>query len=564
VSFHLLLSKYLASTPRPLVPHKLPSTDLQPSASIVRALVSLCSAGGRVDAMIFLQRQLKEPDATRCWLAIAEALASRARFADALAAAKQAFLIDQDALSDTQAQALNRIILSLWSLGRYKEALQHVQQALEKYGSALGDADKARAHSNASGLLRDLGRHEEALQHEEKALELHKSAEDPRGRAYSLFNMGCVLLCLGRNEQALLHAQDALGIRSSLPELGDGHQATAQSLNLVGDTLQALGRHEESLTYQKKALAVYQAALGDKHPDTAKSRNSAGVTLQRLGRPEEALEYHQSALTSRKSAFGDEHPDTAQSLNNVGSTLGELGRHEEALQHEQQALAIRRTAFGDAHPDTASSLNNVGATLGKLGRHEEALQHNQQALAIRRTALGDAHPDTASSLNNVGSTLGELGRHEEALQHEQQALAIRRTALGAAQLPAHLPVVSVSVELAPEQTSPPGASPEQLYFVVAAVLAGAVCLAIAEVTLRGLRLAARSEALPQGSLLGISCVFVVAVWWRSWTAGARASDHGMFYARRAAVIVYACCLLSICLQQELMRTCLLHCFDHKL
>jgi tetratricopeptide (TPR) repeat protein len=207
ISFHLLLSEYLASTPRPLDLHTLPSTDSQPSASIVRALLSLCTAGGRKEAMSHLQQQLQEPSAAHTLSLIEAALMTRARFGEALAAGQQALAIHRSALGDAHphtASSLNNVGITLGVLGRHEEALQHEQQALAIHRSALGDAHPHTASSlnNVGATLGKLGRHEEALQHKQQALAIHRSA------------------------------------------LGDAHPDTASSLNNVGITLHALGRQK--------------------------------------------------------------------------------------------------------------------------------------------------------------------------------------------------------------------------------------------------------------------------------------------------------------------------------
>ena len=419
VSFHLLLSEYLASMPTPLAPQTLPSTDLKASAAVVLALLSLCSADGRAEAMGILLKQLQEPNAAATLSATATALRSRVRFGEALTAWQQALTIYRSAPGDAHpntAQSLNDVGCALERLGRHEEALQHQQQALAIRRSALGDAhpDTAQSLNAVGGTLTELGRREEALQHQQQALAIRRSAlgDAHPDTAQSLNDVGFALGERGRHEEALQHQQQALTILRFA--LGDAHPDTAQSLNDVGFSLGELGRHEEALQHQHQALTIRRDALGDAHPDTAQSVGYVGNTLFNLGRHKESLQYAEHALAIYRFALGDAHPLVARSLHNMHAALRQLGRHEEALQHQQQALAILRSALGDTHPHMAIILNDLGDTLRELGRHEEALQYQQQALAIRRSALGDAHPDTVKSLNNVESMLGKLGRHKEA------------------------------------------------------------------------------------------------------------------------------------------------------
>ena len=179
VSFHFLLSKYLADSPKPLVPHALPSTEPHHSEQVVHALLGLCSAGGLADAMRHLRAQLDEPDAASCLLKVGSALRTRARYADAFNAQQQALAIRKQALGDAHpdtAASLNNVGATLCDLGRHEEALQHEQQALAIRKQALGDAhpDTATSLNHVGGTLRALGRHEEALQHQQQALAIRK------------------------------------------------------------------------------------------------------------------------------------------------------------------------------------------------------------------------------------------------------------------------------------------------------------------------------------------------------------------------------------------------------
>jgi superkiller protein 3 len=86
--------------------------------------------------------------------------------------------------------AMYRDLKKLKKLGRYEEALQAIDKALEL------NPDNSYAWNNKGIALRNLGRHEEALQAYDKALELNPDYSN------AWYNKGIALYNLGRHEEA--------------------------------------------------------------------------------------------------------------------------------------------------------------------------------------------------------------------------------------------------------------------------------------------------------------------------------------------------------------------------
>ncbi len=330
------------------------------------------------------------------------------------------------------ATCYDHIGLCLSDLGRYQEALEYQQKALEIRLAVLGERhpDVATSYNNIGVILKELGKPQEALEHYQKALEIFLAVLGERhpNVAMSYNNVGASLSELGRHQEALECEKKALEIR--LAVLGERHPDVAMSYNNVGASLSNLGRHHEVLECEQKALEIRLAVLGEQHPDVAMSYNNVGASLDALGRYREALECKQKALEINLKVLGEQHPDVAMSYNNIGVSLSELERYREALECQQKALEIILAVLPERHPDVAKSYNNIGVGLGNLGRHQEALECQQRALEILLAVLGERHPDVAKSYNNIGMCLGDLGRHQEALEHYQKSLKIRLAVLG--------------------------------------------------------------------------------------------------------------------------------------
>jgi tetratricopeptide (TPR) repeat protein len=218
------------------------------------------------------------------------------------------------------------VATSLFELGRYDEALTHINKALEREDrspgwwlikaqilSRSGDMDQTflcvaralaldplwdEAWGQKGHALLESCRYQEAFEAYSRASEL-----DPSDSVWHE-NMGVSLLKMGRHAEALQCAGRALELR---PE-------NARAWAFSGLLYNRLGDYREAIACCDKALevdATYPEAWADK-----------GLALDELGRPHEALECYDKALEIR--------PDYAMPMGNKANVLTALGRLAEA------------------------------------------------------------------------------------------------------------------------------------------------------------------------------------------------------------------------------------------
>jgi CHAT domain-containing protein/tetratricopeptide (TPR) repeat protein len=317
-------------------------------------------------------------------------------------------------------------------------------------------AEKATKLNREGGQLYGMGKMKEAVQKVAEALEMRRKLYPPErfkdghpDLANSLNWMGFVLDSLGESAKALTYYEQALAMRQKLypPErFKDGHADLAHSLSNMGGVLYALRERAKALPYYEQALAMRQKLypperFKDGHIDLARSLHGMGVVLNALGEREKALPYYEQGLTMHKKLypperFKDGHPDLARSLNNIGVVLHALGEPAKALPYCEQALAMCQKLypperFKDGHADLAQSLGQMGDVLHKLGEPAKALPYCEQALAMHQKLyplerFRDGHPGLAGCLNNMGLVLESLGESGKALPYLEQALAMYR------------------------------------------------------------------------------------------------------------------------------------------
>ncbi|MFE9257307.1 tetratricopeptide repeat protein [Streptomyces sp. NPDC006879] len=315
-------------------------------------------------------------------------------------------------------------------------------------------AELARCLNTLSIRLGDLGRQREALAAVEEAVVIWRALADARpdphlvDLAGALNNMSVDLGDLGRRQEARAAIEEAVSLYRSLA-LTDPARLPALAAALSNLSVTLGGQHllQEALSAVEESVRIRRtlaAAQPDVHlPELAGALNNLAVRLGALGRREAALSIVREAVDLRRE-LARAHPDAhlhelAGALNNLAVDLGSTGRHEESLTAFGEAIEVYRGLAGDG-PDAhssglAMSLHNFSIALRDLGRRTDALAAVEEAVALRRALAGsesESHlRDLATSLDNFATELNALGRAEEALVAAEESLDIRRALAGA-------------------------------------------------------------------------------------------------------------------------------------
>jgi len=308
--------------------------------------------------------------------------------------------------------------------GRYQEALL-LRPALENMVEVANeDPIRASALNILSTIFWRLGKYDQAEQLCERALELRLKTGGPESVevATSYNTLGGILISMGKYEEARDRFARALELREKI--LGPEHPHVASVLANLGRVSLEMGRLEEARQLQLRALALFEKTLGPEHPTVGATLNNLGNILKKMGRFEEAREIQTRVLALWEKTLGPEHPDVVVALNNLGVTLVEMGKHEEARQTFVRALALRQKAVGPEHPDIAGSLSNLGEVLRNMGRYAEAHEQYTRAMAVLDKALPPDHPERTFPLLGLGDLLRAQHRPAEALPYLERALKL--------------------------------------------------------------------------------------------------------------------------------------------
>jgi serine/threonine-protein kinase len=306
-----------------------------------------------------------------------------------------------------------------------------VSRAEERAGGITRNPAAATTALTALGrIYRHLGRYREAVAQLEQALA--RAREAYGDRHLQVADIQWVLAdayqMAGRRDDAERELQGALATLRA--ELGGAHPRVAYVLSRLAINQRDRGQLEEAERSAREALAIRRRALRADDPDLTSSLMILASTLRRRGELSRAEPLYREALERKRRDFQGDHADIAIAMNNLALLLGDMGRYEEAEVLLREALAMLTRVLGDGHPNVATGMTNLGQVLTKMGRPEEAETVIRGALDRRRSALGDEHPNVAGDLHNLGVALRAGGRAAEARTVLREALALRRRLLG--------------------------------------------------------------------------------------------------------------------------------------
>lgn len=346
-------------------------------------------------------------------------------------------ILDREADAKAAADALIALGIERYGAGDAEGAAVALKAAVEVVETRLGPDSKVVSHPLAvqARLKLEGGDYAGALADLERALALlDEASSDPLERATLIYDRARAFDLMGRNEEAEASARASLALRRA--HLGDVHEKTADSLNLVANALTAQGRHAEADPLYRQVLGMYEVLYGPDDFHVAIVLSNLGNSLRRTGRAHQAEPLYVRAVTIAEGA--NDPVLLAQCLTNYGWYLHVTKQGARAEAPFRRALALAVEIVGPAHPFTGNASANVGVSLADQGRWTEAEAPFREGLAIFEAGVGADSPDLLETMGGYAAVLDRLGRGPEA-----EALYGRARAIAAARLPpAHATALS--------------------------------------------------------------------------------------------------------------------------
>jgi DNA-binding SARP family transcriptional activator/tetratricopeptide (TPR) repeat protein len=194
-------------------------------------------------------------------------------------------------------------------IGSYREANDHMGQAIELFGGLGDQVGMARAHVFAGMVFARQARYEAALTQARIARDMFLAAGHRAGQAGALNNIGWYRLQMGDYREGLSCCQEALSL---LGELGYQY-GQAHALDSIGYGYLMLGDHRRAVARYREAVEVFRV-IGDRRrqSDTLARLGDAYHVSEELGAAREAWKEALSILDELR------HPDAEEIRHKLG------------------------------------------------------------------------------------------------------------------------------------------------------------------------------------------------------------------------------------------------------
>ncbi|ESA36328.1 wd-40 repeat-containing protein [Leptolyngbya sp. Heron Island J] len=299
-------------------------------------------------------------------------------------------------------------------LGRYPEALEAHEKHLIIATQIQDRQGEAQALGNKGEVLYNQGKYPQALEFHQQHLEITREIKDKLGESQALMNLGRVYLATGKPKQALETHQESLEIAIAIKDrIGEG-----QILSYMGDVYDFQGQTDRALEHYRQAVEIAEA-IEDSFGEAELLRKIADIKRHQ-GDDNEALGIYE--YTQELSRVIQDTKGQSDSLRGVGQIRAGQYDYDAALNNYRLALDLLYE-LGDKAGEGDMRLT-IGQLYEDQGQPLEALGYYEQALDIHQTISNRS--GEAVSLNQIGDTYLNRSLYSEALSYYQQSLAIRR------------------------------------------------------------------------------------------------------------------------------------------
>ena len=279
----------------------------------------------------------------------------------------------QTAPSEDLAGALAELGERLIETGRTVDAVDVLEQSLERTGATTGRISSAAARTmgNLAALYRVQGNAQKAL--------------TMADRAYSL-------------------AQNRV-----VPDL----VVMGHALNTKANVQSDLGQYERAARLYQRGLVLLEDARGPEHVDVASTRANLASAYLELDRASEAVPHLERALGTFRQRKGARHREVAYVHYDLAYAYDRLEEGSKAAQHYQQAVEILEQVAPE-DPDLAFSLTGLAMVYRNQGRYADAESLFLRALDILERSQPVDRQAVARNLYYLGVTTRDQGRDAEA------------------------------------------------------------------------------------------------------------------------------------------------------
>lgn len=303
-----------------------------------------------------------------------------------------------------------------WHLGNVVRALGEDtydinRQALEQMTQRLGADDAVTLiQFNSYGAdLRARGRFRDALDHDKDSLERHRRVfgEGDRVTLRCMNNLAVDYGLVTDYDRA----RDLYIETLQLQHLPDSGVSPTEVLIVRGGlarTIRLSGAYQDAHYLGGDAVAYGRINLKPDHPWTLRTAKDHSIATRRAGLIEEALEMARDVYAQEFRVFGPNHPDTLAAAMNLANALRATSQVEEGLGYAIETANRYPDIYGASHPYNHGCSVNLALLLRVTGDAEKARRRNEDSFAGLTQSLGGDHHYTLTCALNLASDMAAL------------------------------------------------------------------------------------------------------------------------------------------------------------
>ncbi len=305
------------------------------------------------------------------------------------------------------------------------QAIENAVKSLDEGSTKVEPITEAMIRFVTGTTLYSLGRYNDALPQLQKARELdvkYRSPGDPQ-IPVTLSDLANVLTNQRKIAEAEPLYREVLKIQeASLPP---DSEPIASTLLHLATLLKEQKKFAEAEAMCMRSLEIRRKIFPENDPQIATSLNTLALMYWMQGKLDLAEPLVREALRMRQATLPANHPSVATSLLNLSVLLRDRGKFAEAEPIGRQALEIRRAVLPAGHPDISTTTDNVARIVQGLDRFDEAEALFRETIDIRKAALPAGDPRIAESIYRLAMLLGGQQRFADAEPLFREALQIQ-------------------------------------------------------------------------------------------------------------------------------------------
>lgn len=320
--------------------------------------------------------------------------------------------------------------LRLKRQGKYREARQHCQRAIEMLGRGPEEGRNGLPCllMTLSRLHSRLGNHDAAISTAKRAAELSRSGVSAiEGEVLAILaGLSMAYRSAGLVQEGITPLEEALKVAKQL--YGEQDLRVARSALHLGHGYAWGGRYAEAEGPLSEALDIrLRHAKGSADLGVARALEELALVYRKQARYAESLSLLEQALDIRRKAQAQGHRKVAAVLRSQARVHRELADYAKAESLCRTALDLQQAALGKRHRDVVSALRALGFVYVTMKRYDEAEALLKEALEIATALEGDNQIEVSRSqwyLSILYTRVGQLDKAQAA------AVAARRIVEG--------------------------------------------------------------------------------------------------------------------------------------